>query len=663
MRKIICGGTGTGKTFFLMREYERLICEEKIPSERILVLLMNRNQSLNWRKVNNLKISGRILRTSFFGFVQEEISKFYPILLESVPEIKSFSVEPVFLTFETSQFLLSMLIEQRRNANLAFYDLVMTDSKLAIDISSNFVKAAAAMLSYKDIGKRLYGALEVKSEEKKAIFEEADKIIEAYRKRCLECGVMDFAMAVDFYRSVLLENDVYRQSLAKRFDYVLADNVEEAVPMQIDLIAELANMIKGCIVSYNPDGGYGGLFGGNKEYAEKVLFSEFEVENIGNEAFTCDRSMVEFSEMLFDGICFGKMINKQDAVSIVRMPEVTLRSDMLANASDYIKGLIQSGYSEKEIAVVSTYADLVTEYVLESNLIKSGIKLNNISRKNRFIDNRFVYALITLGYLCHPQEDLVPTKDDVRAFISMVLDVDPIRSSVLADIVCAQNPFAEFPEVTKWDIVHRIGYKNVKKYNFIRNWINEYRLGAPMEIDLFFQKVFTEILLTYGANERDIIDIKRLIDSAYNFKKTVSKFNSVDINRGFLKMIRNNVKSAESIFELEERGEETGIVLATPMSFLSNSLSAKVIVLLGFSSDHWLPRCAREISNPFVLTKTWEDGTIYSEEIEEENQRRNMGILMRGLLQRASEKFVTFESRYSGDGYENDGILPKLFVD
>ena len=98
--------------------------------------------------------------------------------------------------------------------------------------------------------------------------------------------------------------------------------------------------------------------------------------------------------------------------------------------------------------------------ILEPSSGGSGIKLNNISRKNRFIDNKFVYALITLGYLCHPQEDLVPTKDDVRAFISMVLDVDPIRSSVLADIVCAQNPFAEFPEVTKWDIVHRIGYKN-----------------------------------------------------------------------------------------------------------------------------------------------------------------------------------------------------------
>ncbi|MBP3284750.1 MAG: hypothetical protein J6M02_04560 [Clostridia bacterium] len=663
MKKIICGGTGTGKTSFLMKEYERLIRDERVPSERILVLLMNRNQSLNWRRENSLGVSGRILRTSFFGFVQEEISKFYPILLKNVPEIKSFSVEPVFLTFESSQFLLSMLIEQRRNGNLAFYDLVMTDSKLAIDISSNFVKAAAAALSYQDIGKRLYSALEVKSEEKRAVFEEADKIIEAYRKRCLECGVMDFAMAVDFYRTVLLQDETYRRSLKKRFDYLLVDNLEEAVPMQVDLIDLLSDVLKGCILSYNPDGGYGGLFGGNKAYAEQVLFPKFVLENAENESFTCEKAMVEFSDMLFDGIQSGKAIGKvSPEVQFIRMPEVTLRSDMLANVAEYIKGLVTSGYREKDISLVSTYADLVTEYVLESHLLKSGIKLNNISRKNRFIDNKFVYALITLGYLCHPQEDLVPTKDDVRAFISMVLDVDPIRSSVLADIVCAQNPFAEFPEVTKWDIVHRIGYKNVKKYNFIRNWINEYRAGVPMEIDLFFQKVFTEILLTYGASEQDIIDIKRLIDSAYNFKKTVSKFHSVDVNRGFLKMIRNNVKSAESIFELEERGEETGIVLATPMSYLSNSLSAKVIILIGFSSDHWLPRCAREISNPFVLTKTWRDGEIYSEEIEEQNQRENMAILMRGLLQRTGEKFVTFESRYSGDGFENDGILPKLFA-
>ena len=44
MHKIISGATGTGKSQYLMAEYKRLIEEEKVPSDKILVLLMNRSQ-------------------------------------------------------------------------------------------------------------------------------------------------------------------------------------------------------------------------------------------------------------------------------------------------------------------------------------------------------------------------------------------------------------------------------------------------------------------------------------------------------------------------------------------------------------------------------------------------------------------------------------------
>ena len=126
-------------------------------------------------------------------------------------------------------------------------------------------------------------------------------------------------------------------------------------------------------------------------------------------------------------------------------------------------------------------------------------------------------------------------------------------------------------------------------------------------------------------------------------------------------MIKNNVKSAESIFDMEERGDKDEVILCTPMTYLSNSLSHKVILLIGLSSNHWTPRCAKELSNPYVLTSTWEDYDVYTEEIEEENQKKNIAILLRALIKRCSEKFITFESRYSSDGFENDGVLSNLF--
>lgn len=662
MKKVILsGGTGTGKTTRLINEYKRLINEEKIRSEQILILLMNRNQSLEWRKKSELNVSGRIFRTSFFGFVQEEVTTYYPIILRSVPDIKFHSIKPVFLTFETSQYLLSMLVEKRRNSQDSFLNLIDKDSSIAIDISSNFVKAAAAALSYKDIGYRLYNALDAKTEDKKAIFDEADKIIEDYRKRCLECGVMDFAMAVDFYNSILLKDEDYLRSLKSRIKYLIVDNLEEAVPMEINFINTLIDSVDGAMMSYNPDGGYGSIFGGNKEYVENVLLPKCEVEKIETAPYTCDKYMTEFSNMLFEGILGKENVKlKPNGIDVIRMPEAVLRSDMLENVVDKVVELTEAGYSQSDIAIVSTFADVVTEYVLASKLEKYNIKVTNIARKSRFIDNKFVYALITLAYLCHPSEEIVPTKDDVRALVSMILDIDPIRSSLLADVICSQNPFAEFPEVDD-SVIDRIGYANVKRYNFIREWINNYRKNEPMDIDMFFQRVFIEILLVYGANEEDIIDIKRLIDSASNFIHTVKRFNTIDVNSGFLKMIKNGVKSAESIFDMEERGTDDAVILCTPMTYLSNSLSHKIILLLGLSSSHWTPRCAKELSNPYVLTSTWKVGEIYTEEVEEENQKKSIAIMLRALMKRCSEKFITFESRYSSDGFENDGVLADLF--
>ena len=126
-------------------------------------------------------------------------------------------------------------------------------------------------------------------------------------------------------------------------------------------------------------------------------------------------------------------------------------------------------------------------------------------------------------------------------------------------------------------------------------------------------------------------------------------------------MIKNNVKSAESIFEMEEENAENSIIFSTPLTYLSNSLTSKYMIIIGLSSDHWLPRCVKELSNPYVLTPTWNENDIYSEEIEEKNQKNNIATIMRALLKRCEEEFITFESRYSGDGYENDGILPEVF--
>ncbi|NLD50320.1 MAG: hypothetical protein GX660_24540, partial [Clostridiaceae bacterium] len=115
------------------------------------------------------------------------------------------------------------------------------------------------------------------------------------------------------------------------------------------------------------------------------------------------------------------------------------------------------------------------------------------------------------------------------------------------------------------------------------------------------------------------------------------------------------------IFELEEKLSGNFVLMSTPVAYLASSLKSKVTILTSLSSNSWVPRSVKEITNIHVLTKTWDIGNIYTEEIEEKNQKHYLAVLLRAVFKRCAEKLITFESLLSSNGYENDGILVDYF--
>jgi len=59
------------------------------------------------------------------------------------------------LTFEASQFLVSIVLDWRRQKKGAFAGVTSFSDRLAIDMTSNLVKAAISDIPYDEIGKRL----------------------------------------------------------------------------------------------------------------------------------------------------------------------------------------------------------------------------------------------------------------------------------------------------------------------------------------------------------------------------------------------------------------------------------------------------------------------------------------------------------------------------
>ena len=658
---ILRGPTGSGKSTILLERYRYMVDKLKVPSEKILILLLNRTQSLEWRTKTVLEGSGAVLRTSYYGFIQSEIKTYYPIIAKKCKEIVNKDIKPVFLTFEAAQFLVATVIDWRRQHEGAFAGVTSYTDRLAIDLTGNLVKAAISDIPYNKIGDRLYNALENKDDLRKQIYREADDILAAYRKKCLELGIFDFGMAVDLYNNYLLKDKLYRDKLSLRIEHLIVDNIEECVPTEADFIDFLLPNLKTCLLAYNHEGGFGEAFGSNHKYVKSVLLDKMDKIERGK-SYTCQDFMVEFSDMLFDNIENLKSNKCNIGPHIERIAPFELRSEMLENVAEGIVHLIsKEGYDPSDIVVISSYADPVTEFVIARILERHGYEVKNLARKSRLIDNPFSQALITLAQLCHPTYGSMPNRDDVRALLRMVLKIDPVRSSILAGEIVSQRPFAQFPDIEFPGLVERIGYYNIEKYEYIRNWISEYKTRQkPLKINEFFQKVFLEILISKEVSQKDILEAKNLIDSAQTFVEVVSRFNR-NASKDFLEVVRRGIKSAESIFELEEKLSGDFVLISTPVPYLASSLKSKVTIITSLSSDNWTPRSIKEITNLHVLTKTWEESGVYTEELEEKNQKHYLATLMRALFKRCSDKLITFESMLSANGYENDGILADYF--
>ncbi|PUU92541.1 MAG: hypothetical protein CI948_613 [Halanaerobium sp.] len=77
MYKIYSGSTGSGKSFKLKKEYQKLA--SKIGSEEILLFLNSARSVSQFREEINLEMVGNLNIYTYFGFVNQQLNKNWPM--------------------------------------------------------------------------------------------------------------------------------------------------------------------------------------------------------------------------------------------------------------------------------------------------------------------------------------------------------------------------------------------------------------------------------------------------------------------------------------------------------------------------------------------------------------------------------------------------------
>jgi hypothetical protein len=342
----------------------------------------------------------------------------------------------------------------------------------------------------------------------------------------------------------------------------------------------------------------------------------------------------------------------------VELLHADLRSELMDKVGGRVVRLLESGIPPAEIAVIAPMADKVLEHTLAVHLHRVGVSLNVLTKNRRLLDEPYVRALMTIALLAHPQWELDWGLPDLAQSLQLLLRLDPVRAWLLGRQV-RENRLLPL-EVWQRE---RVGFKAAQGYDLLRQWLEEYRQGPEQPLDLFFQRVFGELLSRLPPARDDLVVCRQLMVSAQKFLATARRFPALAEEAGpaFMRLLSAGTVAAESLLEPATR--EQAVVLTTPYAYISGHYRTRVQVWMDCTSRRWFQQDVREIVNPHVLKPGWREDQVWSDEMNEALTRENGARVVRALLRRCGEVLVAAAANIDSQGFEQDGpLLEALFA-
>jgi len=650
--QIILGGTGSGKTTALMQRYQEWV-RSGVRTEQVLVLTAGARHSSQWRRGLQLEAHGPIEAYSFFGFIQKELNLFWAPVQAAYPELKAW-LRPEFLNVEIAHHLMRGLLEPVAGA---FSEVLKASpQRLAIQLASNLsTVAAAAGLRPAGAAQRLAGA---DKEEKSGLYQMVRELLETYQERCLKAGLLDYSLALRLYTEVLMNHPPYLEHLRSRYRYLLVDDLDESVPAEQDFLEAVAGQMEEVVYAFSTDGGHMAFMGADPVSALQ-RFRPGAVEQRLEGSYTCSPEMFAFGEALFRRI-MGQPPERRFRGVVADRIVSDLRGEMIDQVVARIVDLVEQGVPPGEIAVLSPRVEQALEVTARRVLGARQIPVQNLSLSRRLVDEPYARAIITLAGLVHPQWRIPRTSAGSFAnAMQLLLGLDPIRASLLGDAIWRTG---DLPDLDETGLRRRVGFARSEAYEYLRRWVQEAR-RKEWETDEFAQAVIAEVLvpLVGELSPEAIHACRQLLISAYRFRQAMERFGPGAYGREYIKMLTEGTVAAEPLEAYDPN--RNAVTLATPYAYLSGRLSSRYQIWVDISSDGWYMSDVKELSNPHVLSRRWEEGGRWTDRRSNLVRQANAARTARALVRRCRERLILAECGLTPWGQEQEGGLAEAFSD
>lgn len=666
------GNAGVGKTTAGV-ERMRYLLSQGVSADSILMLTPQRTLQEPYLELlyQPERIAGGEATLATIGGLAKRMCDLFWSLVAEQAGFRNPELPPIFLTLETAQYYIAHLVRPLIEEQGYFQSLTINRNRLYSQILDNLNKAAVVGFPHTEIGARLDAAWFGDAGQRR-IYQDAQECASLFRQYCYDHNLLDFSLQVEIFNKYLWPNEQVRNYLVNAYRHLIYDNVEEDGPSAHDLIREWLPEFESALLLYDTNAGYRSFLGGDP-------ITGYELRQYCDETVELDESFVwknenirEVSRSLVNAITGNEVAPEANTETAMQFILKKYHPEMVDAIVRETKSLIvNSRISPSEIVILAPYLSDALRFSLTSRLSAEQIPWRTHRPSRSLKDEPASKTLLTLSALAHPHWNIRPTKFDVAQALMFALNTDLIRAQLLTEIVYRQRDFrlSTFDEI-KPDIQERITYSLGERYTLLRNWIEDYRSSFPSPLDFFLRKLFGEVISQTGFGFHDNLDAIRvassLIESIKKFRNAMSPSivgmdtPSFDLGREYFAMLEDGVIAAQYL-ESWRSEEKEAVLIAPAYSFLMMNRPASIQFWLEPGASGWSQRPAQPLTHPYVLSRGWQEGRVWTDADEVEAEMQTLARLVGGLLSRCREKIYLAISDLGESGVEQRGLLLKAF--
>jgi hypothetical protein len=669
----VIGPAGTGKTLAGV-ERMRYLLAQGVPGESILMLTPQRTMQepyLDLLYSPERIAGGEVTSATMGGLARRIVDLFWPIAAEAAGFANP-DQPPIFLSLETSQYYMAHIV--RPLLDQGYFESVTIDrNRLYSQILDNLNKAAVIGFPHTQIAERLDSAYYGDPVQRR-VYADAQDCANRFREYCLQYNLLDFSLQMEVFSNVLWPLPQVRDYLTRTYRHLIYDNVEEDNARSHDIIRDWLPDFDSALLLFDPGGGFRYFLGADIESGaalSPLCDQQIELQ----ESFVATETVTYLREGLVKAIDPGfeaQVWSEKPDGSPLSIIQSRFYPELLDMVVSEIEVLIAAGVPPAEIVILAPYLSDALRFSVTNRLEAHGIPWRSHRPSRSLRDEPASHALITLAALAHPHWNIHPPKFDIAYSFMQAMDgLDLVRAQLLADIVYRQRDLAlsSFENINP-DVQERITFTFGNRYSVLRDWLLTYREGPPLPLDHFFRKLFGEVLSQAGFGYHRNFDSVRvagnLVESVKNFRNAMEPSivgkdrPNFDLGREYLAMLEDGVIAASYVEAW--RSENKDAVLVSPAhTFLMMNRPATYQFWLDPGSSGWFQRLSQPLTHPYVLSRTWEPGQLWTDADEVQHSAGAMARLISGLLLRCRERVYLGIAELGESGFEGRGELLRAF--